>query len=214
MINPKTALSNDNETYVITPSLLNAWLWIYECVNNVRESEKDEISLDDKKAIAQDTAKESFINYLERIPGEPNKYMQLGIDFEEECYQGKTCISPIIKNGSFQVVGTKNIRIKNINFLMYGRLDVLKGGIIYDIKRVGYYKPNKYKWSAQHRFYLDLFKNAKYFEYLIYDGDKLHTEVYYRENCTPTEEVIENFVNYLEENNLLEIFKDKWKARK
>lgn len=212
MIRTKNALSD--ETYLITPSLLNSWLWIYESANNVREKDSDVMSIDDKKTIAQEQAKEQFLAYLERIPGEPNKYMQLGIDFEDECYKGKTCVSPIIEGGSYQVVGTRYVNVENINFLMYGRLDVLKGGVIYDIKRVGYYKLNKYKWSCQHRFYLDLFKNAKCFEYLIYDGKALHREKYYRENCTSTEEVIKNFVDYLIDNNLLGIYKEKWKARK
>lgn len=212
MIRTKNALSD--ERYLITPSLLNSWLWIYESANNVREKDSDVMSIDDRKAIAQERAKEQFLAYLERIPGEPNKYMQLGIDFEDECYQGKTCISPIIEGGSYQVVGTKYVNVENINFLMYGRLDVLKGGVIYDIKKVGCYKLNKYKWSCQHRFYLDLFERAKYFEYLIYDGKTLHREKYYRENCTSTEEIIKNFVDYLIDNDLLDIYKEKWKARR
>lgn len=207
MTNKQTA------SYLITPSLLNSWLYIYECVNKVRESENDTICLEDKQTDAMVKAKGDFINTLNRIPSEPNQYMLDGIQFEQDCYDGKTCISPIIEGGAFQIVGKKNVIINGLNILMYGRLDVLKGGVIYDIKRVQKYNAQKYKWSAQHGFYLDLFNRAYKFEYLAYDGNRLHREGYYRDEYKPTQEVIIEFLNWLNSNNLLEIYKEKWTTK-
>ena len=95
-------------------------------------------------------ARKSFIDTLNRIPSEPNEYMKQGIEYEEECYKGNTEISPIIENGAFQIVGTKEVEVAGIKFLMYGRLDVLKAGIIYDIKRVQRWNLGKYKYSHQY----------------------------------------------------------------
>lgn len=203
---------DNSNSYFITPSLLNSWGYIWECVKNVKSLDNDVMCLEDKIEKAQKEAYESFLNSLNRISSPPNEYMKAGIEFEEECYKGNTCISPIIENGCFQVVGKKYVEVCGMNFLMYGRLDVLKGGKIYDIKRVFSYSPQKYIGSFQHRFYLDLFPNAKEFEYLIYDGRKLHKEKYLREDCIPTENIINEFIVWLKEHNLLEIYKEKWKA--
>lgn len=196
---------------LITPSLLNSWLYIWNCVDNVHETEKDTICLEDKKMDAQVKAKEDFINTLKRLPSEPNKYMQMGIDFEDECCQGRQPeISPIIEGGSYQIVGKKNVTIGGYNFLLYGRLDVLKGGVIYDIKRVMKYTPQKYLKSCQHGFYFKLFDRAYEFTYLIYDGNKLHTETYYRDEVESIDKLILDFIDWLKENNLFELYKEKW----
>ena len=52
--------------------------------------------IEDKKTEAQEKAKQDFLKTLNRIPSEPNEYMLAGIEFEKQCYEGNTCISPII----------------------------------------------------------------------------------------------------------------------
>lgn len=199
--------------YLITPSLLNSWLYIWEAGKGVVESEKDEICLEDKQEDAMLRAKQDFIDALKKIQKPPNEYMKAGIEFEEECYKGNTCVSPIIEGGAYQIVGTKEVTVDDIDFLMYGRLDVLKGGIIYDIKRIWKYKRPKYYWSSQHRFYMDLFPEATEFQYLAFDGYNLHIEVYFADDCIPTENLISKFIAYLKQENLYEIYTENWKAR-
>lgn len=205
--------NSNSESYLITPSLLNAWQYIWLCVENVKEAESDTISLEDKISNKQKEALETFLKTLKREPTETNQYMQAGIDFEEECYEGTTCVSPIIEGGAFQIVGRKNIKVDNTNFLMYGRLDVLKGGVIYDIKKVIKYAPGKYVHSYQHDFYLELFPRAKYFTYLAFDGVNLHTETYYRKEKEPIHAVISNFMNWLKENDLWQTYIEKWRTK-
>lgn len=205
--------THSGERFLITPSLLNSWLWIWESAKGAKESERDIMSLEDKKTDAMAKAKEDFLRTLNRVPSEPNEYMLAGIQFERDCYEGKTPISPIIEGGQFQTVGKRNARVDGIDYLMYGRLDVLKGGIIYDIKRVWKYSPPKYAWSSQHGFYLDLFPRAKEFQYLIYDGDRLHIEAYYPDEVKPTATIISQFSRWLGENGLLDTYKEKWKSR-
>lgn len=210
----KQATVSNNNAYLITPSLLNSWMNIWNCVDYVRESEKDEMSIEDKQSLAREKAFREFLDTLSRLPSEPNIYMQKGIDFEEECYKGNTIISPIIENGAYQIAGKKLIKVSGINVLLYGRLDVLKGGIIYDIKRVTKYSPQKYIKSCQHSVYLELFPDAKQFTYLVYDdAEKLHTETYYRDECMNVYGVVADFIRWLQENDLFDVFVSKWKSR-
>ena len=65
MTKNKTSLSSNR--YLITPSLINSWLYIWNCVDNVRESEKDTTCLEDKKLDAQKKPKEDFIKTLKRF---------------------------------------------------------------------------------------------------------------------------------------------------
>ena len=216
MIKKQIPLDQSKPRYLITPSLLNAWLYIWESARNVIEYEKDEVCLEDKRTDTMEKSKLDFIDTLNKIQKEPNEYMKEGLAFEDRCYKGNSeCakINEIIKGGAFQIVGTKQITVDDIDFLMYGRLDVLKGGVIYDIKRVWKYKKPKYQWSSQHRFYLDLFPEAKMFEYLIYDGSTMHLERYFSDNCTPTELIIKDFIKWLKKENLLEIYLEKWRAK-
>lgn len=205
--------SSKPKALLITPSLLNSWLYIWQCRDNVRESENDEACLEDKKDEASEKAKAEFLDYLNKVPREPNEYMLQGIQFEKDCYDGKTELSPIIQGGAFQISGSKRVEVDGQAFLMYGRLDVLKAGTIYDIKRVVRYSRPKYSKSSQHRFYLDLFPSADRFTYLIYDGAKLHKETYCREECIPTESLIAEFAKWLKENGLFEVYKEKWTAK-
>ncbi len=199
---------------LVTPSLLNSWAYIFQALLNAKEAESDQICLEDKADLIREKAKREFIETLQRVEKPPNEAMQKGIDFERDCYLGKTPISPIIEGGAFQIVGKKNVTINGVGVLLYGRLDVLKNGTIYDIKRVRQYKAQKYIKSYQHGFYLDLFEEADTFTYLVYDdSEKLHQETYYRGQYTPTETAVAEFFGWLKMNDLWDIYEQNWKRR-
>ena len=199
--------------FLITPSLLNSWGYIWTCREAVRESEDDQISIEDKRDLASEKAMQEFLKTLRREPIPDNEYMQRGREYEDATYRGETRASPYVEGGQFQISGTKKVVVGGIGFLMYGRLDCLKGGVIYDIKRVSRYAPQKYRRSYQHGFYLELFPNAYEFDYLVDDGNALHTETYFREQCVPTEKAIADFVRWLRAENLLDLYFEKWEAR-
>ena len=210
----KKATVLNSDCYLITASLLNSWANIWNCVDYVRESDKDEISIEDKQSLAREQALSEFLDVLNKVPSEPNEYMQRGIDFEEDCYKGKTVVSPIIENGAYQISGSKLIEVSGIKIVLYGRLDVLKGGTIYDIKRVTKYAPQKYLKSYQHPVYLEIFPQAKKFTYLVYDDtEKLHTETYFKDECVDVKGTIADFIRWLKENKMFEMFVSKWKAK-
>ena len=200
-----------SSVYRITPSLLNSWGYIYQASEFTREAQSDEICLEDKQALATEKALESFVKTLSRVKEPPTEAMQRGIDFEAECYAGNTCVSPIVEGGAFQIGCKKRINVDGMEFELYGILDVLKGGIIYDIKRVGRYNIQKYLHSYQHDFYLMLFPQAYQFTYLAYDGKQLHTETYYPHN--PEDKIIQgirSFIEFLKAHDLLDLYKEKW----
>ena len=207
MTKPQTPL-------LVTPSLLNSWLYIWLSRDNVKESANDAICLEDKQDLEMQKAYDEFLGTLRREQTPPNENMLRGIQYEEDCYKGLTDASPIIKGGAFQIVGKKYVVVDNVPFLMYGRLDVLKNGIIYDIKRVTRYATQKYLHSAQHGFYLDLFQDASQFTYLAFDGNKLHQETYYRGQYKPTEAILSDFIQWLRENNLWDVYASLWASKK
>lgn len=207
MTKPQTPL-------LVTPSLLNSWLYIWLSRDNVKEIANDAICLEDKQDLAMQKSYDEFLGTLRREQTPPNENMLRGIQYEEDCYKGLTDASPIIKGGAFQIVGKKYVVVDNVPFLMYGRLDVLKNGIIYDIKRVTRYATQKYLHSAQHGFYLDLFQDARQFTYLAFDGNKLHQETYYRGQYKPTEAILSDFIQWLRENNLWDVYASLWASKK
>ena len=191
-------MTSNQSPLLITATLLNSWKYLF---NNQAGEE------------SQETLYNDFLKILKREPIETTPAMALGNEFEKECYEGKVeIISEIIKGGAFQVVAYTLERIGDYKFLLYGRLDVLKNGIIYDIKRVGKYSDvQKYYTSVQHVMYLKLIPQAKEFKYLISDGECVYIEVYDRNDIfEPIETTIINFVNWLKRNDLFELYVKKW----
>ena len=209
----------------ITATLLNSWQYIWDCKNYVFEKEDDDMSYEDKLALTQEKAKQAFVDYLNRIPIEDNEAMRKGREYEDLVCKGydEVC-SPIVKNGAFQVKLTRDVTIEGVPITLYGILDVLKGGRIMDIKRVGRYQYPKYKTSHQHSMYLYLAPNAIDFTYLICDDgieskdeqkrkDAHKLEHYTRENTEDIIKVCEDFINWLRANDLFNVFIEKWQMK-
>ena len=91
-------------------------------------------------------------------------------------------VGSIVSGGIWQYPVKKEITINNIDFLLYGRTDVIKEDRIYDIKRVSKYKIGKYQKSLQYAIYLYC-SNFKNFSYLICDGNSVYKEDYTDYNC-------------------------------
>ncbi len=190
---------------LITQSLLSAWNYIYN-------------AYDDEKAY------QDFINCLNRVIQPTTPVMQKGIDFEGKVYayckgvykaeeQDVKDIGDIVKGGQFQVVATMQRQISGIDFLLYAKLDVLKSGMIYDIKRSDTYETGKYLDSPQHPFYLECVPEAREFRYLISDGENIYLEGYSRAEITPISKMIEEFIAFLKVEKLLDKYLELWGAR-
>lgn len=201
--------------YLITPTLLNSWLYY---LSSGEEWE--------------DSAREGFVKTLRKDKIEQTEAMLAGIEFED-AIRGVTegrkvdatkyseeyidCVNEIaekVRGGAWQVKVSKEIEISGDVYLLYGRVDVLKGPTAYDIKWTGKYETGKYKDSAQHPLYLDCLETVPRFVYLPSDGKTVYEEAYLREDIPPVDSIVHDFVSWIQaapEYGV--IFEEQWKAR-
>lgn len=190
---------------LLTASLLNAWLWSYS-----KEGFKD------------------FLKVLERKPTEQNEAMLNGIQFEnmvsrwnkgyrtEVAHPWYNCIktcAEILSGSQEQVKAYKDYSVDGMDFLLYGRLDNLKRGIIYDTKFSKNYQYGKYYKCPQHSLYFETVPEARKFVYIIANGKDVYKEEYRRFDYIPIDMYIRPFVKFLIQNNLMEIYMEKWKTK-
>lgn len=200
--------------YLLTHSLLSSWL--YAMKSNPYEdltSERDSY--------------EEFLKSLRREPTETTEAMQRGIDFEDmvtdivngvevnpddKWYEAASKVASIVKGGQLQYKAKKQIVVRGITILLYGRLDVLKAGEVIDIKFSGSYDRGKYFDSTQHPTYLELIPEANSFTYLVTNGTEVWKETYRRDETCSIITIIEAFIEYLICNDLWDEYAKYWKA--
>jgi len=192
-----------SDKYLITQSLLSSWLYVYK----------------------SEAGYESFIKALNKEPVQLTQAMLDGNRFENlvsavnkgvtldpahEWYAGVTETAKILKGSAEQVKLSTEIIIDDITLVLYGVLDNIKAGVIYDTKMSRAYHYGKYYDSPQHSMYFKLCPEAYQFTYVIFNGKDVFTETYYPFDTTPIEEYIKYFINFLDRMNLINIFKEKW----
>lgn len=203
------------ERYLITQSLLSSWAYSFNAAEGFEEE-----------------AKADFLRTLHREKSEPNENMLNGIEFENEVYmaaasvprpphkkweEGIVKIAPIIQGAPVQVKVARELQVGDMTFLVYGILDALKAGTIYDIKFLNSSMGSselagKYLESPQHPFYFYLVPEAFEFQYLVSDGKDLYIEKYSREDSRQASDCIAEFISSITQLGLLDIYKEHWKA--
>ena len=189
-----------NQTkYLITPSLLNSWKYAIS-------QENDYGNLED------------FIKTLSREPIPSNAAMQNGYKFEDYMIAN---YEPT-KNGCYQVKLSKDITTQTGTYVLYGRLDCLKAGRIFDYKYTGSYDVGKFFNSYQTLIYFEICPEANSFEYLISNNYKegktleeinLYHEVYLREDLDLNiHDEVDSFIEWLKTNNLYDLYTNLWKS--
>lgn len=186
----------------ITASLLNSWNYLWQVDEEYQEN-----------------AMQDLVNYLHRIKTPTNEAMQRGIDFEALAIMGQVpIISDLIKDGQFQVYAEKTYMIDGLEFKLLGYLDVLKAGVIYDIKRNTKYEFPKYEESYQHWCYFALVPEAYEFRYLVgagytpeayNDTVTIHTsEVYHNDGQADFRIItaIRQFISWLKVQGLYDVY--------
>jgi len=184
--------------YKITATLLNSWNYIYQA-----------------KPEYQQDALDSFVKTLKRIKEPPNFFMQRGLDFEKDCYNGQVpIISDIVRDAAHQVYAEKELIVDGYKIKLLGYLDALKEGIIYDIKRVNDYDLQKYFGSYQHHIYFELIPEATNFVYLVAAGQNNNVNIFFeeysRDEMIDIKEVIHSFFQFLEKNDLMQTYIENW----
>ncbi len=213
-----------NERYLITQSLLSAWLYQFNCAEGHEE-----------------TAREEFLKTLRREPFEQNEIMLRGLSFENavqemlrgddqpayehcEIYAKRSkekefkCIvemAKIMKGGTYQLTAYKDKVIAGENFLLMAKCDWVKAGVVYDCKRVQEYAAvGKYLESVQHPMYLEVLSTATEFKYEICDGEDIYEERYTRLDIPQSiDATIANFTKSLKDEGLWETYTTLWKSK-
>lgn len=170
---------------------------------------------------------EDFIKILNKEEFEPTESILKGFEYEkymQENYEET-------KNGSYQVKVSKEYG----DYLLYGIIDCLKGGIIYDYKYTKNYEVGKFFNNHQTLMYLEMVPEAKKMIYLITnkfdkkeypdinfkDIEKIEYEVgdIFKEEYTKDlfpetiESVLHKFIEWLKAYNLYDLYTEKWKCK-
>lgn len=202
--------------FMITHSLLSSWL------HAIKEDPYEDVTTE------RDNYAE-FLDVLNRVQTPPTEAMQNGLDFEElvtsiangadfqadrehRWYDAASKVADIVRGGQFQVKAKKPVAVNGTDFLLYGRLDVLKAGDIDDIKFTKNYERGKYFGSTQHPMYFELIPEARRFSYLISNGTDVWTETYTREETRSIYPLIGDFADWLHDQRLFKIYAEKWEA--
>lgn len=206
--------------FLITQSLLSSWLYVQSCYPGCEED-----------------AMASFLHTLrkedEDLTEDQLQNIQNGIAFESAVYatalgrsrepqpkweSGIEKIADFVKDAQFQVKVQRELQVGDMTFLVYGILDALKAGTIYDIK----FKNKSfgsldlagdYFDSPQHPLYLYMVPEAHEFLYMVSDGSDLYIERYTPEETVSAESLVADFMAFLKSAGLMEEYLTFWQAR-
>lgn len=201
--------------YLITHSLLASWL--YAMKDNPYED-----------ATTERDPYAEFLTTLERKPTVQTDAMKNGIDFENlvtdiisggiidpktKWYIAAEKIAAMLADSRLQLKTCKEIEVSGTPLLLYGRLDALKAGTVYDIKFSKGYDRGKYIDSTQHPTYLELIPEAQRFTYVVSNGSEVWTETYTRAETKSIYPIISDFLEWLNATGLISTYKEHWVSR-
>ena len=170
---------------------------------------------------------EDFIKVLNKEEFEPTESILKGFEYEK--YMQENYKETL--NGAYQVKVNKEYG----DYLLYGIVDCLKNGIIYDYKYTKNYDVGKFFNNHQTLMYLEMIPEASKMVYLITnkfnkveqpdlnfkDVSKIEYEVgnIFREEYTKDmfpetiESVLHKFEQWLKTYNLYDVYTEKWKCK-
>lgn len=170
---------------------------------------------------------EDFIKVLNKEEFEPSESILKGFEYEK--YMQENFEETL--NGAYQVKVSK----EHGDYLLYGIIDCLKGGIIYDYKYTQNYEVGKFFNNHQTLMYLEIVPEAKKMVYLItnkfekteypdlnfkdianieYEVGDIFREEYTKDMFPETmDSILHKFEQWLKQYNLFDLYAEKWKCK-
>lgn len=170
---------------------------------------------------------EDFIKVLNKEEFEPSESILKGFEYEK--YMQENFEETL--NGAYQVKVSK----EHGDYLLYGIIDCLKGGIIYDYKYTQNYEVGKFFNNHQTLMYLEIVPEAKKMVYLItnkfekteypdlnfkdianieYEVGDIFREEYTKDMFPETmDSILHKFKQWLKQYNLFDLYAEKWKCK-
>lgn len=223
------------ERYMITHSLLSSWLYAmkenpYETADSEADPMADFMRVLRREPTPTSEAMQNGIDFenlvTEIVTGQfrpewkpsggidPNTGEALGMTVYPKWYDAANKVADIIDGGLLQVPEFDTVDIGGMKIFLYGRLDALKAGTIYDIKFSKGYDRGKYFDSTQHPMYLKLVPEAHNFVYIVSNGTDVWTEEYRRDELqTDIINIAEDFLAFIRMMGLMDLYKEKWLAK-
>lgn len=224
--------------YKITQSLISAWNYVHNCWEGQEDAamesfltalrgEKEELTPEQMQNIQNGFDFEKLVTDIATGAFHPQYEFDGMTDpdtCEETCkevypkwYRPAAEFGAILRGAQFQVRIHRPITVRGMEFEIHGVLDALKEGVIYDIK----FKNKSFgssdiagDWldSPQHPFYFYLVPEARKFLYLVSDGNDIYIEQYLPEETRKAEDIISEFVDFLETAGLMDVYKTNWQV--
>ena len=170
---------------------------------------------------------EDFIKVLNKEEFEPSESILKGFEYEK--YMQENFEETL--GGAYQVKVSKEYG----DYLLYGIIDCLKGGIIYDYKYTKNYEVGKFFNNNQTLMYLEMVPEAKKMVYLItnkfekaeypdlnfkdianieYEVGDIYREEYTKDMFPETiDSILHKFEEWLKQYNLFDLYTEKWKCK-
>ena len=216
--------------YLMTHSLLSSWLYMLE---NPYESE-DHNPMDEfmqvlrreptptteamekgitfEKLVMAIADGSKYFGHIPVDPKDPSAGMVPRDIGNHPWYAPAKEAAAIVRGGIMQYVAKRPVTVDGIDLLLYGRLDVLKAGGIYDIKFTSRYEAGKYFDSTQHPMYMFIVPEAGSFTYLASNGSYLWRETYQREETGDILVTVSQFLSWLRDQGLEQTYFKEWGA--
>ena len=154
---------------------------------------------------------EDFIKTLKKEEFEPTESILKGFEYEKYMQEN----FEETQGGAYQVKVSKEYG----DYLLYGIIDCLKSGTIYDYKYTKNYEVGKFYNNHQTLMYLEMIPEAKKMVYLITNKFKEEPGDIYREEYTKDMfpetmySIIHKFEEWLKQYNLFDLYAEKWKCK-
>lgn len=222
------------EQYLMTQSLLSAWGYALNASDGYEEDAMaDFLAVLKRESRERTEAMQNGIDFEDMVykisagtfspewhPSgglNPKNGEAMGCYRYPRNYEGACKVAEIIKGAPVQIKTSRPLDAAGMNFLMYGILDALKAGTIYDVKFLNKSMGSvelagKYLDSPQHPAYFYLIPTARKFQYLVSDGKDLYIETYEPDHTRPIGDIVEEFIHSLESMGLLDTYKKHWEA--